>query len=145
VNIDKKVADYMELYAKAGIGAGGIEPTAENWKAVLEYPSEGKVYLVTQFIFTDNPVDAVTRLFGAEYFERYAKFRERLGAKDIFSGAMTGMWTGEDDAWQTFQVTEFPNREAVLAYVTDPLILETKKVRGSFIAKQRSFIVKPDE
>ena len=144
IEIEDKVAGIMALYEGAGLDVNsGIIPTAAQWKALLQAPKKGKIYLISVFVFKTDPV----AYMGEDVLKVYDQIDRELGSKFFFSGPIHGTFTGDEEAvqWKDFNIKEFPSLEAAIRFITDPRIIEFQKKRPGLIEKQRTIIVTSED
>ena len=142
--ISQRAADLAALYERAGLdGASGIIPTAAQWETLLRSPRQGKIYLLSFFVFSADPVAHM----GEESLKIYEDIDRQFGSSHFFSGAIQGTFTGNEEAidWKDFNIKEFPNLQALIDFMTDPRLLQMQKKRPGLVGKQRTIIVTPTE
>jgi hypothetical protein len=140
--IDKRVAELVAIYEKAGLyGKRGLYPTAAQWKSLLEYPHEGKFYVASVFTYSADPTAAM----GETGIQRHEELLKKGGIKDILNGLMVSTLTGEDEEtrWEVLNLKEIPSKEALIEMMTNPELMAFQKERADFVQKQRSHLLKP--
>jgi len=143
------LADAIEtLYRDAGLIDSGIFATARHWRNLLEQPHEGRLALIGLYklrgsrdvrtmgekdiVHIDHEHEVVADKLGAKY-----------GTKHAYFGISMGLWVGSDDVeWDFFSITEFPNRDALVAFAMEPEWIRICQNRIRTLEKHRSYAVR---
>jgi hypothetical protein len=148
-DLARRVSELAAVYANVGLTADmGIFPSVEQWRALLEDPHQGKIYLVTFYKFCSslsgqeiaaitsgtNPADAVL-----------ARLATQTESTEIFSGWIMCTWIGKssEEIWDMVSAYAFKSCEALIEFYTDPELVIHQRTRPNIIERQRSIILRP--
>jgi len=87
-----------------------ITPTAEALQKLAQAPEIGKVVMLNLLKFKPGGGAASY----AEYGQHVAKILARIGARILFSGAVSQSMIGHDADWDAIAIVEYPSRKAFL-------------------------------
>ena len=126
--MDEQVTQFATWY---GDGLDGSCPSADQWKNILQRPSDSEITLINFFKLREkadfektHSMDGTPATSGQEAFKSYAAVSmptmERVGGKFLFVGAFGGMFLGPDEDWDVIAIGSYPNLQALVDLYSDP-------------------------
>ena len=146
-SIDKNEEIVERLVAM--YGDGGIWPTADQWRRLINCEDAGRILVIHFFKFRDKaiyPDDPDCSLSGEEAaFGKYAEVARKpianLGVQKIIAmGGQTQWAIGDGEVWDYVCVMEYPNRRAFLSVFLDEAYSKSHKHRNAGAERHKTAI-----
>lgn len=156
---ESTMARYTETYTKEQIdgivdklvsfyGEGGIWPTAEQWRTLLENENDEKIFVIHFFKVREKayyPDDPTCNISGMEALAKYGEVAqgpiERLGGQKLTHWGFNPFTAiGTDEPWDSLCVMEYPNRRAFVEVFLDPDYSRSHRHRNAGAERHRTVI-----
>ncbi len=130
---------------------GSIDPTREQFGAMMKLPDEGVIWMLNLIRFRDQAsYEDQRELSGAEAYTAYgresAKFFAGVGGKIVWSGAVEHVLIGpEDERWDLCFIAEYPSAAAFGEMVKNTGYQAIVHHRQAAVADSRLIRIKPGE
>ncbi|MGE0739956.1 MAG: DUF1330 domain-containing protein [Hyphomonadaceae bacterium] len=126
-----------------------INPTREQFGAFVKLESDGPIHMLNMIRFRARAAyDDGRQATGAEAYKAYARESEpvfsRLGGKQFWIGRFDLMVIGpEDERWDLIFIAEYPNSNAFIEMIRDPVYQEAVKHRTAAVEESRLIRLSP--
>ncbi|WFE89799.1 DUF1330 domain-containing protein [Roseibium porphyridii] len=98
-------------------------PSEEQWRSILERPSDAPITLINFFKLRGLADNGDAGATGQDAFNAYAEVSiptmERVGGKFLFVGAFGGMFLGAEEDWDVIAIGSYPNLQALIDLYSD--------------------------
>jgi len=131
--------------------SGNIDPTREQFGAMMKLPDDGPIHMLNLVRFRDKAAYEDGReATGAEAYKTYGKESGSIfagvGGKIAYSWSPKLTLVGPDDeAWDIAFIAEYPNAAAFGKMVQDPAYQKIVFHRQAAVADSRLVRLKPTE
>ena len=125
--IDQSV---QQLCAWYGDGRDGSCPSPEQWRQVIERPTNQSITLINFFKFrqiAEYPKEDLQNqesISGQDAFKQYSSVSlptmERVGGKFLLVGPFDGMFLGEEEDWDLIAIGSYPNIQSFIDLYRNP-------------------------
>lgn len=128
---------------------GYIDPTREQFAAMMKAPDEGPIHMLNLIKLRDKAAyQDGHEATGAEAYKAYGResgpIFERVGGKIVWSGAPRLMLIGPlEKSWDIAFIAEYPNAAAFGEMVKDPVYQEAVKHRQAAVRDSRLIRMHP--
>jgi len=143
-NIDPGITELLERY---GDGADGSAPTPDQWRRLLDYPSDTPITLINFFElrsvadYGGSQNTDVHGSTGAEAMMRYASVSgpalESVGGRFLLTAPFAGTVIGPEEGWDMVAIGSYPSRDALLALFDDAAYAAAFAHRRAAVERQR--------
>lgn len=134
-SVDELVAFY---------GEGGIVPTREQWRRIVDSTHEGSICMINFIKVRDRAAYADGSdpdLSGIEAMLRYLAVSQKkvadVGGEFVVQGMNGGAVIGNDESWDMIGIVRYPHRRAFLQLFADPEYREGHRHRVAATAAHR--------
>lgn len=140
----------QQLCAWYGDGQEGSAPSADQWRQILERPTNESITLINFFKYrqiAEYPPDSLQsreRISGQDAFQLYASVSiptmEQVGGKFLLVGPFEGMFLGEAEDWDLIAIGTYPNLESFMGLYTDPDYRAASRHRTAACERQKVIV-----
>lgn len=127
-------------------GEEGLSPTAADWAAILELPSEKPVNILNLLKFKSQVQTSEGTISGIEAYGKYSQgvgpAFARNGGKRLYFGKINhifGTIAGTD--WDTAILTEYPTPDALANFWLDDEFIAGHEHRNNGVEKSRVLVM----